>query len=263
MPLTQTYPTMAASPRLEGRVAVVTGAGQGIGRAIATRLAAEGAAVVVNDVNVSTCEGVAADLGRAAPAPGDVRDPRASEAVVAMASERFGGLDLLINNAGVMRDAPIHRMGDSDWRVVQDVALWGVFCMCRAAHPLLCPSDETPAHHRKVVNMSSSVGLYGAAGTANYSAAKAGVVGLTKALAREWASHRVNVNAVAPGLIAGTGMTDSKPEGLVARAAAQVPLGRSGTPDDVAGVVAFLCSADADYMTGQVLELHGGMEVLG
>jgi 3-oxoacyl-[acyl-carrier protein] reductase len=130
--------------------------------------------------------------------------------------------------------------------------------MCRAAAPLLrAPAD----HHRKVVNVSSSVALHGAAGTANYSAAKAGLIGLTRTLAREWAPRRVNVNAVAPGLIAGTRMTAAKPADLVERVAAQVPLGRAGTPEDVAGVVAFLCSADADYMTGQVLELHGGLDV--
>lgn len=109
--------------------------------------------------------------------------------------------------------------------------------------------------------MSSAVGVYGAPGTANYSAAKAGVIGLTRALAREWARHRINVNAVAPGLIAGTRMADAKPPELMARVQAQIPLGRAGTPEDVAGAVAFLSSADADYITGQVLELHGGLEI--
>jgi 3-oxoacyl-[acyl-carrier protein] reductase len=248
--------------RLDGRVAVVTGAAQGIGRAIARRLADEGASVVVNDVDAEGGERAAAELDGAVAAAGDVTDPQAAEAVVGAAQERFGGLDILVNNAAVTRDAPVHRMTDADWRVVQDVGLWGTFCMCRAAHRLLCPRQGAPEHHRKVVNMSSSVALYGAPGTANYSAAKAGVVGLTKALAREWARHRVNVNAVAPGLVSGTAMTGAKPQDLIAQVAARVPLGRAGTPDDVAGTVAFLCSGDADYMTGQVLELHGGMEVL-
>jgi 3-oxoacyl-[acyl-carrier protein] reductase len=251
------------SARLDGRVAVVTGAARGIGQAIAGRLAAEGAAVVVNDLDADACDRVASQLAAAAAAAGDVTDPADADAVVALAGDRFGGLDILVNNAAVTRDAPVHRMTDADWRVVHEVGLWGAFCMCRAAHRLLCPRDRAPGHHRKVVNMSSAVGLYGAAGTANYSAAKAGVVGLTKSLAREWARHRVNVNAVAPGVIEGTGMTDAKPQELIDRVVARVPLGRAGTPDDVAGAVAFLCSADADYMTGQVLELHGGMEVLG
>jgi NAD(P)-dependent dehydrogenase (short-subunit alcohol dehydrogenase family) len=249
--------------RLQGRVAVVTGAARGIGRAIAGRLADEGATVVVNDLDPEACERVAAELPAGAAAAGDVTDPAAADAVVSLAGERFGALDILVNNAAVTRDAPVHRMADADWRVVQDVGLWGTFCMCRAAHRLLCPREDAPGHHRKVVNMSSSVALYGAAGTTNYAAAKAGVVGFTKSLAREWARHRVNVNAVAPGVIEGTGMTDAKPAELIGKVVAQVPLGRAGTPGDVAGAVAFLCSADADYMTGQVLELHGGMEVLG
>jgi 3-oxoacyl-[acyl-carrier protein] reductase len=156
----------------------------------------------------------------------------------------------------VVRDAALHRMTDEQWRLVHDVGLWGPFCMCRAAAPLL---REPAEHHRKVVNMSSSVALHGAPGTVNYSAAKAGLIGLTRALAREWAPRQVNVNAVAPGLISSTGMTAAKPAELIAEVAASVPLGRAGTPEDVAGVVAFLASSDSDYMTGQVLELDGGL----
>jgi 3-oxoacyl-[acyl-carrier protein] reductase len=243
------------SGRLADRVALVTGAGGGIGRAIVARLAAEGAAVVVNDLDAAACEDVA---GAASVAPGDVTDPEVVAAVVAALQVRHGRLDVLVNNAGVTRDAPVHRMTDEDWRLVHDVGLWGAFCVCRAAAPLLRAPAE---HHRKVVNMSSSVGLHGAAGTANYAAAKAGLIGLTKSLAREWAGRRVNVNAVAPGLIEGTAMTAAKPPELIARVTEQVPLGRAGTPDDVAAAVAFLASPDSDYMTGQVLELSGGLEV--
>jgi 3-oxoacyl-[acyl-carrier protein] reductase len=242
--------------RLAGRVALVTGAGGGIGRAIASRLAAEGASVLVNDRDADACERVARELGGVA-APGDVTSPSDMEAVVALAQ---GRLDIVVNNAGVTRDAPIHRMTDADWDIVHDVALRGAFNVCRAAAPLLRTES---AHHRKVVNISSAVALYGARGASNYCAAKAGLIGLTKSLAREWARDRINVNAVAPGLIAGTGLTDAKPQDLIERVAASIPLGRAGTPTDVAASVAFLASPDADYMTGQVLELHGGAEVLG
>jgi 3-oxoacyl-[acyl-carrier protein] reductase len=249
--------------RLDGRITLVTGAGAGIGRAIALRLATEGAVVVVNDLSAEACEAVAAELGGGAlAAPGDVRDVGATEAVIARVASERGGLDILVNNAGVLRDAPLQRMTDEDWRVVHDVVLWGTFNVCRAAAGLLRGErDALPAHHRKVVNISSSVGIHGAAGTANYSAAKAGVIGLTRAVAREWAPRRVNVNAVAPGLIAGTALTDAKPVELIERTVAQIPIGRAGTPEDVAAAVAFLASPDADYMTGQVLDLHGGLDV--
>jgi NAD(P)-dependent dehydrogenase (short-subunit alcohol dehydrogenase family) len=252
--------------RLEERVAVVTGAAGGIGRGIAERLAAEGATVVVCDLDQGACEAVAealrADGGAAMAAAGDVTDPAATDAVLAAVADAYGRLDILVNNAGVTRDAPLHRMSDQDWRLVHDVGLFGAFCMCRSAAPLLRGrSGEAPPYHRKVVNMSSSVGLHGAPGTVNYAAAKAGLIGLTRSLSREWARHRINVNAVAPGLISGTGLTAAKPQELIARVAAQVPLGRAGTPADVAAAVAFLASADSDYMTGQVLELSGGLEV--
>ena len=235
--------------RLRDRVALVTGAAQGIGRGIAERLAAEGAHVLINDVDPDACAQAAAELGGTA-APGDVR--RGAAYIVGETVR----LEILLKPAGVTRDAPIHRMSDEDWRLVHDVALFGAFALCRAAFPLLKQSQG------KVVNMSSAVGIYGAPGTANYAAAKAGLIGLTKSLAREWARHRITVNAVAPGLIAGTGLTAAKPQELIEAVAAKVPLGRAGTPQDVAAAVAFLASPDADYITGQVIEIHGGMEIL-
>ncbi|MCW3012212.1 MAG: glucose 1-dehydrogenase, partial [Solirubrobacterales bacterium] len=233
---------------------------------VAARLGAEGAAVVVNDREPEACERAVAELRaagvEAVAAPGDVTSDEDARAMVAVAAGSFGALDILVNNAGITRDAPVHRMTDGDWRSVHDVVLFGGFCMCRAAAPLLRGDrNAPPVHHRKVVNMSSSVGLYGAAGTANYSAAKAGLVGLTKALAREWAHSRVNVNAVAPGLVTGTGMTGAKPAKLLDHVLEQLPFGRAGTPADVAAAVAFLASPDADYVTGQVLELTGGLGV--
>lgn len=253
--------------RLAGRVALITGAGSGIGRAVAIRLVAEGARVVVNDLREDACDAVVAELretgAQAASAPGDVADGESADAIVEAARVAFGGLDILVNNAGITRDGPLHRMPDHDWRLVQDVILGGAFHMCRAAAPLLRGTrDERPDHHRKVVNMGSSVGLYGAPGTVNYAAAKAGLIGLTRSLSREWAGARVNVNAVAPGLIAGTRLTDGKPQDLIAQVAARVPIGRAGTPEDVAAAVAYLASSDADFMTGHVLELHGGLEVM-
>jgi len=245
--------------RLDGRVALVTGAAGGIGRAIVARLAAEGAVVVVNDLSADACAELAARTGGGATAaPGSVADPADAAAVVEAVAQTHGRLDVLVNNAGITRDGALHRMTDDDWRLVHDVGLYGAFCMARAASGLLrAPADR----HRKVVNMSSNVALHGAPGTTNYAAAKAGLIGFTKALAREWAGRRVNVNAVAPGLIAGTALTAQKPQELIARVEAQIPLGRAGTPDDVAGVVAFLASADSDFMTAQVLELSGGLEL--
>jgi NAD(P)-dependent dehydrogenase (short-subunit alcohol dehydrogenase family) len=248
---------------LKERVALVTGAGSGIGRAVAHRLAAAGAAVAVNDALADAAAAVVAEIeaagGRAVSAPGSVAEPRSASAIV-RAAESLGPLDLLVNNAGVTRDAWLHRMSDDDWRTVEDVVLRGTFCMCRAAAPALRRREAL--HHRKVVNVASAAGVYGYAGTTNYSAAKAGVIGLTKALAREWAPSRVNVNAVAPGLIVNTRITEGKPAELMARIEAAIPIGRPGQPGDVAAAVHFLASPDSDYVTGQVVELHGGLELL-
>jgi 3-oxoacyl-[acyl-carrier protein] reductase len=249
---------------LEERVALVTGAGGGIGRGIARRLAAAGASVAVNDFVPEAAAAVAAEIetagGSATTAPGSVGDPGSAAAIVSTAEEALGPLDILVNNAGVTRDAWVHRMTDEDWCAVEDVVLRGTFLMCRAAAASLRRSDVP--HNRKVVNIASAAGVYGYPGTADYSAAKAAVIGLTKALAREWAGRRVNVNAVAPGLIVNTRITEGKPPELMARIEGAIPLGRPGEPADVAALVQFLCSTDADYVTGQVVELHGGLELL-
>ncbi len=253
---------------IEGRVALVTGAGRGIGEAIARRLASEGASVLVNDLDAEAASAVAAELGdRGAAIGGSVARPADAEAMVARVQERFGSLDILVNNAGLTRDGMLHRMTDEAWDAVIDVILRGAFNLCRAAAPML--RRDAP-HHRKVVNITSINGIYGTVANANYSAAKAGLIGLTKTLAREWGPKKINVNAVAPGFIGGTRLTAARdeetglgiPPEVLDGIIGQIPIGRGGTPDDVAGLTAFLASSDADYLTGQVVELHGGLEIV-
>jgi 3-oxoacyl-[acyl-carrier protein] reductase len=258
---------MADSKPLEGRVALVTGAGRGIGKAIAERLAADGAAVVINDVDEAVAREAAAGVPNSAIAVGSVADSSATDEMVAVAEREFGTLDIVVNNAGLTRDSTIHRMSDADWDIVLDVALKGTFYVCRSAARLLRRKDAD--HNRKVVNISSINGVYGVAFNANYSAAKAGVIGLTKSLAREWAPLRINVNAIAPGFVE-TRLTAARKEGdefgispeVLEQVHAQIPIGRVGQPADVAHLVAWLSSPYADYVTGQCVEIHGGLEIV-
>jgi 3-oxoacyl-[acyl-carrier protein] reductase len=258
---------MGSEKPLEGRVALVTGAGRGIGKAIAARLSADGAAVVINDVDEDVAREASAGIPRSAIAVGSVADAAATDEMVAVAEREFGTLDIVVNNAGLTRDSTIHRMSDEDWDIVLDVALKGTFYVCRSAARLLRRKDAE--HHRKVVNISSINGVYGVAFNANYSAAKAGVIGLTKSLAREWAPLRINVNAIAPGFVE-TRLTAARQEGdefgiapaVLEQVHAQIPIGRVGQPYDVAALVAWLSSPDSDYVTGQVVETHGGLEIV-
>ncbi len=237
------------------QVAVVTGASRGIGRAIATALAARGFAVV----GTATTEAGAAGVSEAlAPAGGrgvvlDVRDAATAEAVIDAVVAAEGGLHVLVNNAGITRDALAMRMKDDDWDAVLDTNLKAVFRLSRAVmRPMM------KQRYGRIVSITSVVGASGNPGQANYAAAKAGVAGLTRALAREVGSRGITVNCVAPGFI-DTDMTDRLPAAQKAALLAQIPLGRLGSADEVAHAVAFLASPEAGYVTGVELHVNGGM----
>ncbi len=242
---------------LTGKIALVTGGGRGIGKAIVLELASQGANVVVSDIDADIAEKTAAEaagLGvRTAAVKADVSRAEDAEAMVKATIEAMGRIDILVNNAGVTRDNLLMRMDEKDWDLVLQVNLKGAFLCTRAAsRPMMKQRGG------KIVNIASVVGLMGNAGQANYAASKAGLIGLTKSVARELASRNVQANAVAPGYIE-TEMTAHLPAEARNAFLSQIPMKRPGSPQDVARVVAFLASPASDYITGQVIPVDGGM----
>lgn len=242
---------------LSGKTALITGAGRGIGKEIARALGKAGANLVISDIAADFANQTAAELAngeiKTLAIAGDISKAEDVEALFKAANETFGGVDILVNNAGITRDNLLARMDEKDWDLVLTVNLKGAFLCTKAAS-----RGMMKKRYGRIVNVSSVVGIMGNAGQANYSASKAGLIGLTKSTAKELASRNVTVNAVAPGYIA-TDMTKDLPEEAKMKFLQSVPLGRPGTPGDIAGVVLFLVSEAASYVTGQVIHIDGGM----
>ena len=242
---------------LENKVAVVTGSARGIGRAIAKRLAQDGATIVIcdlfeNDVLV-TAEELRSEGFKVLPLRVDVTNLEDVESMITTVVEKLGAVDILVNNAGIVRDALLVRMKEADWDAVIAVNLKGAFNCTKSVARIMMKQRSG-----KIVNISSVMGLMGNVGQANYSASKAGIIGLTKSAAKELGGRGVNVNAVAPGFIMSK-MTESLPEDQKKKVLELIPLGTIGYPEDVANVVAFLVSDSSRYITGQVIQVDGGL----
>ena len=242
---------------VKDRVAVVTGASRGIGRSIALALAAGGAKIVAADISLEGCEALVAELAKGGTeglaVQCNVAVTEDAERLVAAATEKFGRVDILVNNAGITRDGLLMRMKDEEWDAVLNVNLKGAFVCTRAASKVM-----SKQRYGRIINIASIVGQMGNAGQANYCASKAGLIGLTKSVARELARRNVTANAVAPGFIA-TDMTEALPEKARQELATQIPMERLGSADDIANAVLFLASDNSAYITGQVLAVNGGM----
>ncbi len=250
--------TASASLPFEGRAAVVTGASRNIGRAIAEALALKGADIVVADINLDLAKATAQEIAQASgrkilPVHVDVSQTDSAKDLIDCALNEFGKIDILVNNAGITRDTLIMRMSEADWDAVLNVNLKGAFNCCKAViRPMM------KQHYGRIVNISSVSGLAGQVGQTNYSASKAGLVGFTKALAREVASRQITVNAVAPGFVP-TALTNDLPDDLKEHFFKLIPLGRWGAVEDIANAVTFFASEASGYITGQVLSVDGGM----
>jgi len=243
--------------RLDGKPALVTGASGGIGAAIARSLHAQGAIVALSGTRRDALEALAVELGdRAHVCPADLRDAAEPDALVEAAEKAAGPLHILVNNAGMTRDMLALRMRDADWQMVLDIDLSAPFRLARATI-----RGMLRRRSGRIINISSIVGATGNAGQANYAAAKAGLVGMSKALAQEVASRGITVNVVAPGFVV-TAMTDALNDAQKTKLAEQIPLGRLGQPADVAAAVAYLASDEAAWVTGATLHVNGGMAML-
>ena len=272
------------TPKLEGKVALITGSGRGIGRSIALKLASEGARVVVNDLDAEPAQEAVQAIrdagGMAVACVGSVAAPDFAERFVGTALSEYKGLDIIINNAGYTWDNVVQKMSDEQWYAMIDVHLTAPFRILRAAQPVIRKFSRAEVEAgnrvvRKVVNISSVAGLFGNAGQVNYSTAKAGIVGMTQTLAKEWGRMNVTVNCVAYGFIKTRLTTNAAGEStanidgrevkvgvnpdLLAMMERSIPLGRSGTPDEAAGAVYLLCIPESDYVSGQTLMCSGGM----
>jgi len=242
---------------LTGKTALVTGASGGIGAAIARALHAQGATVALSGTRVDALETLAAELGpRTHICPADLADPEAAPALIATAEAALGGVEILVNNAGLTKDGLALRMSDADWAKVLDVDLAAPFRLSRAALKFMLRRKAG-----RIINIGSVVGSTGNPGQANYAAAKAGLIGLTKALAQEVASRGITVNLIAPGFIA-TPMTESLSDAQRAALAEKIPLGRLGAPADIAAAAVYLASAEAAWITGATLHINGGMAMI-
>jgi 3-oxoacyl-[acyl-carrier protein] reductase len=273
--------------KLEGKVALISGSGRGIGRAIALKLAAEGASVVVNDIDArpaqETVSHASAVGANAVACIGNVTEEGFAERFVQTAVDNFGGLDILINNAGYTWDNVIQKMDDMQWQTILDVHLTAPFRILRAAAEFIRTAAKREAQagqevFRKVVNISSIAGTNGNAGQVNYSSAKAGVTGLTRALSKEWGRYKVTVNCVAFGMIK-TRLTETPADGgssieiegrkikvgvnpdLLQAMERLIPLGRAGTTDEAAGAVYLFCLPESNYISGQVVTCGGGLSI--
>jgi len=246
--------------RLKDQVAVITGGAQGIGKAIATLFASEGAKLVLSDIDEALVQGTAAQIAKeknveTLGVKGNVAQFADCEKLVDASLDKFGRIDILINNAGITRDNLVMRMSDDEWDAVIAVNLKGVFNVTKAAiRPMM------KARQGRIVNIASVVGQMGNAGQVNYSASKGGVISLTKTCAREFASRNILVNAIAPGFIR-TRMTDALTEDQKKKLLDLIPLGRLGEPEDIAKVALFLCSEEASYITGHIVSVNGGMYI--